>query len=77
MRYDFHCGSCDATFEVARPIARAGDPAYCEECGTQARRIYGGWPIIWRPDGWNTMPGDPNYSDFSASIKQERPLCQQ
>ncbi|WP_369184123.1 zinc ribbon domain-containing protein [Streptomyces sp. Y1] len=30
-RYDFRCRSCGATFELRRPMARAGDPAVCPQ----------------------------------------------
>ena len=76
MRYDFHCGSCDITFEVARPMREAGNPAFCPECDVAARRIFSTSPIIWRPEGWDLSPDDPRYFDVLEK-PEERPLCQQ
>jgi putative FmdB family regulatory protein len=30
-RYDFRCRTCDALFEVERPMAMSSDPAVCPE----------------------------------------------
>ncbi|MEU5937840.1 zinc ribbon domain-containing protein [Micromonospora sp. NPDC047548] len=30
-RYEFRCRACGDTFEVNRPMARAGDPASCPQ----------------------------------------------
>jgi putative FmdB family regulatory protein len=30
-RYDFRCRECGDTFELSRPMARAGDPATCPQ----------------------------------------------
>lgn len=56
-------------------MAEAGDPAYCPLCGREARRIFGSHPIIFRPDGWNLSPTDPNYAR-NLPIKQERLIAQ-
>jgi putative FmdB family regulatory protein len=31
--YDFHCPSCETTFEERRSFSRADDPAVCPTCG--------------------------------------------
>jgi putative FmdB family regulatory protein len=37
--YAFHCGTCGG-FDVARPMAEAGEPAACPHCGAGARRVF-------------------------------------
>lgn len=75
-RYEHVCDRCDHHFSVSRPMADAGDPAFCPQCEAKARRIFHSNPIIFRPEGWNLKPDDPNYAK-NLPIKQERPLAQQ
>ena len=44
MRYDFKCEPCNKEYEVERPMARAGEPYACPDCGNIADRIYSAVP---------------------------------
>jgi putative FmdB family regulatory protein len=37
--YEFRCRTCDATFELRRPMSRAGDPASCPDGHDDAVRL--------------------------------------
>ena len=37
--YAYECGSC-GPFEAARPVAEAGAPGACPECGGAGRRLF-------------------------------------
>jgi len=37
--YAFTCEAC-GSFELSRPMAEAGTPANCPNCGTTARRVF-------------------------------------
>jgi putative FmdB family regulatory protein len=38
--YGYDCAACGA-FDLIRPMAQAGDPADCPDCGEPGRRSYG------------------------------------
>jgi putative FmdB family regulatory protein len=38
--YGYQCGPCGG-FTLVRPMAQAGDPAECPDCGSGARRVFG------------------------------------
>ncbi len=38
--YDFRCSQCGLEFEVSRPMAQAGDPAFCPVDGAESRRFF-------------------------------------
>ena len=38
--YGYDCTRCGA-FELVRPMAQAGAPATCPECGEPGRRVFG------------------------------------
>jgi putative FmdB family regulatory protein len=48
--YAFTCAAC-GPFDVMRPMAAAGAPARCPECGSDARRVFSppGLALIARP----------------------------
>jgi putative FmdB family regulatory protein len=48
--YAFMCDGC-GPFDVARPVAEAGEPTACPECGAQARRVFTppGLSLVARP----------------------------
>ena len=78
--YVFHHDRCGLTVEVERPMARAGDPEYCQRCWTwvtgaadaaeaEMRRIF--TPpqrAIVRPSGYRLSPDDPKYGDFRREL---------
>lgn len=37
--YEFRCATCDATFEVLRPVAAASEPALCPDGHTDTARL--------------------------------------
>jgi putative FmdB family regulatory protein len=37
--YDFRCHTCDATFEVRRPMADADEPAACPQGHVETSRL--------------------------------------
>jgi putative FmdB family regulatory protein len=39
--YGYRCPAGD-TFDLVRPMAEAGEPARCPDCGEPARRVFGG-----------------------------------
>lgn len=40
MIYEFACDECMVTWEVQRPMERAGDPEPCPHCDGPTRRVY-------------------------------------
>ena len=38
--YTYRCQRCGG-FELVRPMAEAGAPAHCPDCGEAARRVFG------------------------------------
>jgi putative FmdB family regulatory protein len=38
--YGYRCEPCGG-FDLVRPMAQAGDPAACPDCGSSARRVFG------------------------------------
>ena len=38
--YGYDCAGC-GSFDLVRPMARAGEPAFCPTCGEPGRRSYG------------------------------------
>jgi len=38
--YGYHCATCGA-FDLVRPMAEAGAPALCPDCGEPGRRTWG------------------------------------
>jgi putative FmdB family regulatory protein len=38
--YGYQCGPCGG-FTLVRPMAQAGDPVACPDCGSSARRVFG------------------------------------
>ena len=41
MKYDYECPECKAPKAVHRPMAADEEDYFCDECGTQVKRIYG------------------------------------
>jgi putative FmdB family regulatory protein len=38
--YSYICAACGA-FDLVRPMAAAGEPVTCSNCGSAARRVFG------------------------------------
>jgi len=38
--YDFRCSRCGLEFEVSRPMAQAGEPAFCPVDGAESHRFF-------------------------------------
>lgn len=38
--YDFRCVKCGLEFEVSRPVAKAGEPAFCPMDGGECERTH-------------------------------------
>ena len=50
-RYDYHCPSCDLTFEVEHPMSEHPDVA-CPNCGAPASQVFGASGIVFRGSGF-------------------------
>lgn len=37
--YEYRCGGCGKDFEQTRPIAQAGEPAACPDCGQPSQKL--------------------------------------
>ena len=63
-RYDYHCPSCNATFEVEHPMS-AHPKVSCPSCGHEAERVFDPSAIVFKGSGfYNT---DQRGSSASAS----------
>ena len=58
--YDYRCG-CGSEFEARFPIGQAPSSIPCP-CGKgMGKRILRTPPVIFRPEGWDRSPEDPDY----------------
>ena len=68
--YEYICPAHGAT-DIHKPMAEAGEPAACPECGVTMRRVFGPSRVIMRPWGYSLKPGDPSYwKGFEAPVPQ-------
>lgn len=38
--YPYHCPTCDHSFEIKKPMVKAGMVEWCPKCGIRAERIF-------------------------------------
>ena len=50
--YDFHCPTCDETFEVQRRMSESSNPQDCLACGKPAERVFTVPGMVFAGDGW-------------------------
>ena len=50
-RYDYHCPSCGATFEVEHPMSERPEIT-CPSCGTKAEKIFAASGIKFEGTGF-------------------------
>lgn len=66
-RYDYHCSSCDITFEVEHPMTAHPDIA-CPRCGQKAERVFEPSGITFKGTGfYNTDQRNTPSSSSSSS----------
>ncbi len=71
-RYEFHCEACGEAFDVARPLAEAGEPAACPFCGEQARRQINAPRLLLKPDPNDVRPVWHNHGSFGHAHPPRR-----
>lgn len=50
-RYDYHCPTCGATFEVEHPMS-ARPKVSCPSCGSEAERVFDPSAIVFKGSGF-------------------------
>ena len=50
-RYDYHCPSCNASFEVEHPMS-AHPKVNCPKCGHEAERVFETSGIVFKGSGF-------------------------
>lgn len=67
-RYDYHCPTCDTTFEVEHPMS-AHPKVKCPSCGGKAERVFDPSGIVFKGSGfYNT--------DQRGSSKPKESCCE-
>lgn len=66
-RYDYHCPTCNITFEVEHPMTAHPDIT-CPKCGGEAERVFEPSGITFKGTGfYNTDQRDSSSSSSSSS----------
>ena len=50
-RYDYHCPTCDITFEVEHPMSEH-PKVTCPQCGAEASQVFGASGIVFKGSGF-------------------------
>ena len=56
--YDFRCTSCDAVFEINRPMSTVGD-ACCPTCGGVAKKVFSPVGVSFKGTGFHNTDYKP------------------
>jgi putative FmdB family regulatory protein len=73
--YDFHCDTCEATFERFVKLSEFDTPQACEACGAQkTRRLISGVNFVLSGDNW---PGKNIRIKNQMAKKNERLVAKQ
>jgi putative FmdB family regulatory protein len=68
--YGYDCACCGA-FDLVRPMAQAGDPAPCPDCGEPGRRTWGA-PALRSTDPALTRALDASAASAEAPVVVDR-----
>ena len=69
MFYLYYCEQCDLSFEIKKPMAEAGKPECCPQCGSKAGRRYTAIPALF---GWRLT--DRSQERFGPKNEFERDI---
>jgi len=69
--YEYHCPSCDFTFEVLSSLSEASKKKPCPECGRRAPRIVSAFAIASGGGG----PHTGEVATVAQQPRDPRPLC--
>jgi len=68
--YLFWCPLCDFSFEIKKPMAKAGEDEECPKCGIKAMRKY--TPVMatfgWRLQDKCHIPGETKWAEIERDI---------
>jgi len=71
--YEYHCPSCDLTFEVLASLSEASKKKPCPECGRRAPRIVSAFAIASSGNGHHESEAAP----VAQQARDPRPPCMQ
>ena len=71
--YEYHCPSCDFTFEVLASLSGRQEKSACPECGRRAPRVVSSFAIARGANG----DGGTRADNKPGPAKDARPLCLQ
>ena len=64
-RYGYACPTCEAEFDLERPVAEAGEPATCPVCAAEAPRAYSSPRLLFKADPRDNRPYWHNHDGYS------------
>jgi len=73
-KYDYRCPSCDAEFEVSRPM-RATEEVCCPSCGSVATKIFAPVSVAFKGTGFHNTDYRPKPVDTSSDAPKPEPAC--
>lgn len=68
--YDFKCTSCEAVFEIERPMG-ASDPVTCPDCDSAAKRVFTPVGVAFKGTGFHNT----DYKPRPAEKTTDAPAC--
>lgn len=63
--YDFHCPTCDHTFEVRRSISDKSD-VFCPDCGDACARVFSPVGVVFKGSGFYNTDSRPKHKESPA-----------
>ncbi|MEW6297090.1 MAG: zinc ribbon domain-containing protein [Thermodesulfobacteriota bacterium] len=69
--YEYHCLSCDVTFEVLAPLSEASKKKPCPDCGRRAPRVVSAFAIA----SGGSSRQDTEGTMVARQPRDPRPLC--